>query len=157
MFDKCLECCPFPWNRQTSPLFDYNEIDDLEFESMLSQHSGTPFTANENGSGPAATGGGFWESTGFWNGFASLFRSNGSIRNRGGAVYQQIPTFDPARSSTRRHQTPSSTNNDVISENGEIDINHRLFSAEQLTITAQVLMKRDRLPVASVQPQAVNV
>jgi hypothetical protein len=77
----CTACCRF-WKPRQYPVFDYDEIDDLEFENLLS----TPGPA-----GPFAPP----QPPSIWTNIASLFGFHrGSPRSPG---YTAVPTYDTLR------------------------------------------------------------
>lgn len=73
-----LFCC---FKQRQYPSFDYDEIDDLEFENLL----------NEGGTG----GFGQQQEPSIWNSIASLFRFSPNGYSR--TTYQPLPTFDTTR------------------------------------------------------------
>ncbi|EGF84291.1 hypothetical protein BATDEDRAFT_85321 [Batrachochytrium dendrobatidis JAM81] len=93
----CTPClCPW-WKPRIQPIFDYDEIDDLEFENLLSSSGATgPFQ-----SPPAATA--------FWESLASLFRfrslgfhtNEGAIQTdrRNQRSFSYTYNYSPVRSS----------------------------------------------------------
>ncbi|KAJ3416977.1 hypothetical protein HDV05_007459 [Chytridiales sp. JEL 0842] len=77
-----LNCCPsldtilayFNINRQPAPAFDYDEIDDVEFENLLTGNNTTdPFALTPNQANP------FHD---IWHRLASLFRKDGHSTGR---------------------------------------------------------------------------
>lgn len=78
MFKSCCSCCP--WKQRQYPIFDYDEIDDLEFENLLSAPGTGPFQTQNQ---PPSS---------FWTTLASLF---GVKSNRRG--YEAIPSYNADR------------------------------------------------------------
>ena len=67
-----MNCCPCCfWRQRQYPIFDYDEVDDLEFENLLTAPGPGPFT-------PPPT------QTAFWTRIASLFGFHPSTSNNRG-------------------------------------------------------------------------
>jgi hypothetical protein len=120
-------CLPFFWKRKPNLVFDYNEIDDVEFEQQFSEPYGLRIATNRGGiqeqshptnptnlANPTNT---FpsTESPGIWTGFASLFR--GSTTRNAAVVsgYQPLPStsrtpsFSLLNRRTDRSSAPTTT------------------------------------------------
>ncbi|KAI8900857.1 hypothetical protein BC833DRAFT_210908 [Globomyces pollinis-pini] len=72
---SCL-CC-FQSNRQL-PIYDYDEIDDLEFENLLARPGTSPFSQQQ-------------PRNSIWNDLAALFRFKSKNSKNS---YQSVPTYD---------------------------------------------------------------
>ncbi|KAJ3303527.1 hypothetical protein HDV03_003706 [Kappamyces sp. JEL0829] len=122
---SCSSCCPlFP--KRNPPLFDYEEIDDLEFENLINSRG--------NGGGRAVGGAASPGSGGIWNGFAALFRSPT-------AGSTSIPTYDTTRYAP---QPAPSTGLDDLGDLDELEPSAELLTPAQVSrITTTVLQEQN--------------
>lgn len=146
-FNSCCNCCPcFPlFKRRALPLFDYDEIDDLEFIGLTSTR---PFTA------PARAT--------IWSKMASLFSrgpghghsNDGGENSRYHSHYSAIPTFDLNRShiSNRSPRLGDFDNSILI----DIEPSAEAFNQESIArMTARLDDTSQPITATNAQPQQI--
>lgn len=125
--ESCCNCFSF-LKRNTLPVFDYNEIDDVEFENLLRQGSPQESSRQFGSRMEEESDETRRETGGIWTGFASLFRGS-AARSLSLSGYHPVPTYNSQRAG-RQIPPPSST--DILSDCEELEPSAKLLSRHEI-------------------------